>query len=350
MPPLSYNIPVIPRGNRNATMSNQIRQYPHDPRIFLMVRREWYYYNPNVPPIGSGAMGVVYQGFSCIGNQPVAIKAVRYPYYNNPQIRERAREEASLAFRHQNLIEMLGYCEYAPNYGPIYLVSNFVQGEAIDKYSKTLAESPMRIEKICFAICAVLDALDFIHAHNLVHRDVKPSNIMVENNSNVRLMDLGIAKINTGNPYSHFGFIGTPEYSAPEQIRGERVCIDKTTDIYALGITFYELLTGVNPMSCAIEADTLKKQMTEPLPSSSKIPRKLFKVILKATEKEQSKRYQTAQQFKIAIQDAIQPSPSIWVRLGEWINDKILIFIGVMVLFIFAISTVIFIFKGILWS
>lgn len=328
--PLINRMSPSSRSSHLRADTKTVLQYPHDPNIYLYVLNEWYCYNPYDNPIGAGAMGTVYRGFCCSTGRPVAIKRVIDTYANNYQIRKRAKDEAMLAFRHPNLIEMLGYCECNPDYGPIFLVSNYVQGQDIDKYVRTLENSPAREEKISLAICSVLDALDFVHAHNLVHRDIKPSNIMVENNSNVRLMDLGIAKINEGNSYSQFGFIGTPEYSAPEQITGDRDKINKTTDIYALGITFYELLTGENPMACVSEAETLTKQMQVPLPPNNRISKKLFKVILKATEKEQANRYQTAMQFKAAIKEVLIPSPSMLERIQLWISNHIIGFMGVI--------------------
>ena len=270
-----------------------VAQRPDDPNIYLYVMGEWYCYNPQEPPLGSGAMGDVYRGFRCSNGAPIAVKRVKDAYANNKMIRERARQEASLAFRHPNLVEMIGCCEYAPDSGPIFLLSNFVDGVDVDKFVKGFAGSVNRVEKICNVICSVLDALDYVHSRGVVHRDIKPSNIMIENGSNVRLMDLGIARMNGGNKFSSYGFIGTPEYSAPEQIlreqNGSSVQIDATTDIYALGITLYELLAGKNPMACQAEAETLAKQMRDPLPSSPEIPKKLMRVIWKATEKEQSK-------------------------------------------------------------
>ena len=306
-------------------------QRPNDPYIYLWVMGEWYCYNPMEPPLGSGAMGDVYRGYRCSNGAIIAIKKVKDAFANNRMIRERARQEASLAFRHPNLVEMVGYCEYAPNTGPIFILSHYVQGEDIDKYAKSFENSPQRVEKICNAICSVLDALDYVHSRGVIHRDIKPSNIMIENGSNVRLMDLGIARMNGGNKFSSYGFIGTPEYSAPEQMlreqNGANVQINATTDIYELGITFYELLAGNNPMSCPSEAETLTKQMKQQLPSSERIPHKLMQVIWKATEKEQNRRYQTALEFKHAIQNALIPDPPLWERISDWIQEHTMLVI-----------------------
>jgi len=322
-------------------------QRKNDPYIYLYVMGEWYCYNPLEPPLGSGAMGDVYRGYRCKNNAMIAVKRVKDFYANNKMIRERARLEASLAFRHPNLVEMIGCCEYAPDYGPIFILSNFVQGEDIDKYVKGFADSPNRVEKICNAICSVLDALDYVHSRGVIHRDIKPSNIMIENGSNVRLMDLGISRMNGGNKFSSFGFIGTPQYSAPEQIKREEGNssnpINATTDIYELGITFYELLTGENPMDCGSEAETLAKQISEVLPSHPSIPKKLMNVIWKATEKDQSKRFQTALEFKNAINNALLPDPPLFERISIWIQGHVAALVSIIVAIAFIIFIIILI-------
>lgn len=328
-------------------MANPVRQTvvqrKNDPYIYLYVMGEWYCYNPIEPPLGSGAMGDVYRGYRCKNGALVAIKRVKDFYANNKMIRERARLEASLAFRHPNLVEMIGLCEYAPDNGPIFILSHFVQGDDIDKYVKGFADSPNKTEKICNAVCSVLDALDYVHSRGVIHRDIKPSNIMVENGSNVRLMDLGISRMNGGNKFSQCGFIGTPQYSAPEQIKREEGNtanpINATTDIYELGITFYELLTGENPMDCESDAETLAKQINDPLPANSVIPKKLMHVIWKATEKDQAKRYQTALEFKNAINAALLPDPPLSDRIVKNIRENLIITVSIVV----AIAVIIFI-------
>ena len=303
--------------------SKTVYQRPDDPYIYLLVMGEWFCYDPTSAPLGSGAMGTVYMGYRVKDGTRMAIKRVKDAYANNPMIRERAKQEASLAFRHQNLVEMIGYCEYAPTGGPIFLVSKYVSGKNIDEYVKEFLNGSDRVEKICNAMFQVLDALEYVHSRGVIHRDIKPSNIMVEGDSNIRLMDLGIARMNDGNKFSQYGFIGTPQYSAPEQILRDKtrtVQINAATDIYALGITMYELLSGTNPFDTDTEVDTLTRQMRESLPACDAVPKRIMAVILKATEKEQSKRYQTANEFREALKDALIPPKSLFQRFKEWLG------------------------------
>lgn len=300
----------------------QVVQKAGDPRIYLNVMGQWYYYDPNSTPLGDGAMGTVYLGFSCNSNQRIAVKRVKDVYTNNKMIRERAKQEASLSFSHPNLVQMIGLCEVAPNYGPIFILSGYVAGITLDAHVKeqlNLLPQEDRIEKISNELCKVLDALQYLHSRGVVHRDVKPSNIMIENGSVVKLMDLGIARLNGGNKYSSYGFIGTPQYAAPEQILrdSDNTEINAQTDIYALGVTYYELLTGKNPFKTDVEAEMLSRQIKMKLPYDKKIPRSIFNVILKATEKVPAKRYKSASEFKFAILDALQRSKKNSIK--DWV-------------------------------
>ncbi len=319
----------------------QVVQKEGDPRIYLNVMGQWYYYDPNSTPLGDGAMGTVYLGFSCNSNQRIAIKRVKDVYANNKMIRERAKQEASLSFSHPNLVQMIGLCEVAPNYGPIFILSGYVAGITLDAHVKeqlNLLPHEDRIEKISNELCKVLDALQYLHSRGVVHRDIKPSNIMIENGSVVKLMDLGIARLNGGNKYSSYGFIGTPQYAAPEQILrdSDNTEINAQTDIYALGVTYYELLTGKNPFKTDVEAEMLSRQIKMKLPYDKKIPRSIFNVILKATEKVPAKRYKSASEFKFAILDALQRSKENSIKDWALTNWKPLLggFVIILILLI----------------
>ena len=308
----------------------QVVQREGDPRIYLNVMGRWYYYDPNSVPLGEGAMGTVYLGFSCNSNQRIAVKRVKDVYANNKMIRERAKQEASLSFSHPNLVQMIGLWEVAPDYGPLFILSGYVAGITLDAHiEEQLNYLPLedKVEKISNEICKVLDALQYLHSRGVVHRDVKPSNIMIENGSTVKLMDLGIARLNGGNKYSSFGFIGTPQYAAPEQILrdNDNSEINAQTDIYALGVTYYELLTGKNPFKTEVEAEMLSRQIKMKLPYDKNIPRCIFDVIMKATEKTPAKRYKSAIEFKFAIAEALQRSKENYVKFWVISNWKLVL-------------------------
>lgn len=167
---------------------------------------------------------------------------------------------------------------------------------------------------------------------------------MLENGSVVKLMDLGIARLSGGNKYSSYGFIGTPQYAAPEQILRDSANteINAQTDIYALGVTFYELITGKNPFRSDVEAEMLSRQIQMKLPYDKSIPRSLFNVIAKATEKVPSKRYKTAIEFKVAIMEALQKNSGNgfkdWLsRSWKWLAAVAVVLLLALVLIIFVV-------------
>lgn len=292
------------------------------PYVFLWTEGDWYCYNPSEMPLGGGSMGTVYKGYCCRTRERVAIKKVKDKYAGNRIIRERAKQECGLAFRHSHMVEMIGYCEYAPDQGPVFIISKFVAGQNIDEYFRPFPYGPEKIEKICHAIYQVLDALDYLHSKGVVHKDIKPSNIMIEDGNNVRLMDLGIAS-SVYDSKQNIGFSGTPQYSAPEQIlyRGHigDADISPATDIYALAITLYELIIGTNPYDYESVQESIKHQIEDPLPIDVRVPPTLMKVLLKATSKRPSERYQTAMDFKKALQESLRPKQSFFNRiLKQW--------------------------------
>lgn len=290
-------------------------------RIYLHIGKDWYEYDETSAPIGAGAMGIVYLGKNSRSGQRVAIKMVREEYANNPEIRNRAKTEASLMFMHRNLIEMLGYCELIPNRGSMWIVSKYVQGITIDKF---LQNQHYPSERIVRMFLSVLDALTYLHGKAICHLDIKPSNIIVEGGNNIRVLDLGIANTSKGlgqlegsSQISH-GYMGTPNYAAPEQF--SRNCeLTAATDIYEAGVTLYELLTGENPFAAETLQETVAKHTTVILPPNDNVSKPLLEVLRKATNQRQSFRYQSADEFRQNLLQAISkpPSPntSVWVKM-----------------------------------
>ena len=169
--------------------------------------------------------------------------------------------------------------------------------------------------------------------------DIKPSNIMIENGSNIRLMDLGIAYAADVANLTSPGLIGTPKYAAPEQYvePGQHsLPIDGTTDIYELGVTLYELLTGFNPFESSSREETLRRQRTEILPFVQGVPESVVSVLRKATAKLQPERFRTALEFKQALQQALQKPEK---TAGGW---KLPILIGIITGIILVIALMFF--------
>lgn len=301
-----------------------IRFFDDDPNVYISVYNRgwrWYYYNPDIPPLGEGAMGKVFLGYDYDTNQRVAIKQLFDKYANVRSVRDRSRLEASLTYSHPNLVEMLGSCMYEDEegYWHVWVLSNYVDGETIDKYVKHLGDDLNKVNIVTGLIGNVLTALDYLHSKGVIHRDVKPSNIMVDRNGKVKLMDLGVARVTSANSYTSNGFVGTPLYASPEQIMRDKMQVQATpaSDIYSLGMTLYVLLNGDHPFDAPTEAQILINQVTRKLPmakSLEKKHKKLMNVIWKATDKDPYSRYQSALDFKYAMEKALEPDPIPWWR------------------------------------
>ena len=216
------------------------------------------------------------------------------------------------------MVEMLGKCKYQDEEGDwhVWVISNFVDGITIDKHIKKLEDAGSHtdlVPQISGYICDILEALDYLHSRGIVHRDIKPSNIMIESGNTPKLMDLGIARVTGSNTYTSMGFVGTPLYASPEQILRDKIQEQATpaSDIYSLGMTLYVLINGSNPFNASTEAKILTNQVTKKLPVSDRLKnyKKLMNVIWKATEKDKENRYQTALEFRQAIQEALKEKP-----------------------------------------
>jgi len=217
-----------------------------------------------VGKLGAGAMAVVYKARQLSLNRMVAIKILPKRFSENPEYVERFYKEGQAAGRlnHPNIVQAIDVGEAG---GYHYFVMEYVEGKTI---ADDLAEGNVFEEAEALdIIIQVANALAHAHACSLIHRDVKPKNIMISTNGTVKLADMGLARETTdieaaqseaGKAY------GTPYYIAPEQIRG-KIDIDGRADIYGLGATLYHMLTGRVPFMAEDSADVMRKHLREKL-------------------------------------------------------------------------------------
>jgi serine/threonine protein kinase/tetratricopeptide (TPR) repeat protein len=279
-----------------------------------------------ISQVGKGGMATVYKAFQPSLDRYVALK-VMPPFYAQEDetfIKRFKREAQSIAkLRHPNILLVIDFGEHD---GLIYIVMEFVDaGTLKDRLGK-----PMPLDQAVKIFDQVASALDYAHMQGLVHRDVKPSNILLPKPDWPLLTDFGLAKIVGGSHLTITGTIaGTPAYMSPEQGQGESV--DARSDIYSLGIVLYEMMTGCVPYEAETPMAVVVKHIIEPLPlpttKNSDLPESIERVILKALAKNPDDRYQRATTFAQAFKDAVSnsitmPSEKPTVRGGAQLDAQ----------------------------
>ena len=260
---------------------------------------------PILEPIGQGGMGAVYKSFQANMNRPVAIKTLPRQLAEDPNFAGRFRQEAVLlaSLQHPHILPVFDFGECD---GYAYLVMPFIKSGTL---RDLLAGGPLPLQKIREFITQIGGALDYAHSHGLVHRDVKPSNVLMDKSGNCLLMDFGLAKMfeSSHDFTTTGGILGTPAYMSPEQGRGE--VADRRSDVYALGVMLFEMATGRLPYNAESAIALIYQHIHDPLPmprlANPRIPAAVEKVILKALAKDPASRYPTAGDLVRALQQAI---------------------------------------------
>lgn len=246
--------------------------------------------------LGRGGMGVVYQARQKNLDRTVALKMVLASHLaSEHQLRRfEAEGRAAACLRHANIVRLLdsGQVEGQP-----YLAMDYIAGENL---ARRLQRGPLEMDAAVRLVCDVARAVDYLHKQGIVHRDVKPSNILLDEEGQPYLTDFGLAKLLAADSHLTGTGVaaGTPSYMAPEQAAGQPADVSPLCDVYSLGAVLYELLAGRPPFQAASAIDVLiqvlESEPVSPRRLNPAIPRSLATICLKCLEKQPAARYASA--------------------------------------------------------
>jgi eukaryotic-like serine/threonine-protein kinase len=258
--------------------------------------------------LGQGGMGAVYKAHDRELDRVVAVKFIRPELAKNPEVLRRFKQELILARQvtHKNVIRIfdLGQAD-----GFKFITMDFVEGQ--DLRALLLEKGKLAPEQAARVMLQICRALEAAHVEGVIHRDLKPQNIMLDGSGRVYVMDFGIARSAYLPGMTQTGaLIGTPEYMSPEQGRGEK--LTERSDIFSLGIIFYELLTGKSPYYSDTPLATLWKRMQEkatpPVVVDPTLPQALSGIVVKALEIEPENRFASAREMAEQLEIWLGPS------------------------------------------
>src|SRR5450432_1280115 len=251
--------------------------------------------------LGIGGMGAVYKAKDREVDRLVAVKVIRAEFAGDAAMLNRFKQELVLARKvtHKNVIRIF---DLGRDSGLRFITMEYIEGQDLRSLVKTQGRpTPESSVEIIQQVCLALEAA---HAESVVHRDLKPQNIMIDKQSRIYVMDFGIARSVGGEGLTMTGaLVGTPEYMSPEQVKGDD--IDGRSDLFSLGIIFYELLTGKMPYRGeTVQRAMYKRTVERPIPASSEeatVPPFLSEVVSKCLEIDPEKRYQSARDLSAAL-------------------------------------------------
>jgi serine/threonine-protein kinase len=258
--------------------------------------------------LGAGGMADVYLAEDQELGRRVAIKILNGRHANDDQFIERFRREAknAAALNHPNIVSIYDRSEAEDTY---YIAMEFLDGRTLKELVVSRGAAPINVA-IEYAR-QILSALRFAHRHGIVHRDIKPHNVLVDAEGRVKVTDFGIARAGTSQMTETGSIVGTAQYLSPEQARGGEV--DPRSDLYSLGVVLYELLTGKTPFDGETPVEIAMKHLSNaPKPPSKLRPDvtpELDKVVLRALAKNPDDRYQSADEMEADLERVARGAP-----------------------------------------
>jgi tetratricopeptide (TPR) repeat protein len=273
--------------------------------------------------LGRGGMATVFKAYHANLDRYVAIKVLHPAFIEDPNFLARFQREARVVAKleHPNIIPVYDFAEHD---GKTYLVMKFVEGETL---KARLMKKPLTPEEGVHIIETVGEALSFAHKQGILHRDVKPSNVMIGEDGQIFLADFGLARIASAgeSTLSSDMMIGTPQYISPEQALGARD-LDAGTDIYSFGVLIYELVVGQVPFSSDTPFSIIHDHIYTPLPLpravNPNVPEVIERLLLKALAKEREDRFETVEQMVQAFKTSIRGEklPEKWVDPDTYVG------------------------------
>lgn len=268
--------------------------------------------------LGGGGMSIVYLAEDTILKRKVAIKAISIPQNEKDETMKRFYREVNSATQmiHENIVEVYDVEEDDDNF---YLIMEYIDGPTLSEYIDS--HGPLNIETAIDFIKQILNGVKQAHNQRIIHRDIKPQNVLINKDKILKIFDFGIAKALSETSMTQTNHVlGTVQYLSPEQAKGEKT--NETTDIYSIGVVLYEMLVGEPPFSGETAVSIAIKHIQETVPNITDthpdIPQSLSNVVLKATEKNPKDRYQTIEEMYNDLSSALVTS-----RLNEEKHTRI---------------------------
>jgi serine/threonine protein kinase/beta-lactam-binding protein with PASTA domain len=257
--------------------------------------------------VGGGGMAIVYKAHDSLLNRKVAVKILRQQYTNDEDFIRRFRREAQAAasLSHPNVVSIYDVGQEEDVY---YIVMEYIEGTTLN--DKIKEQAPLQIEEAVNITSQICDALDHAHQNQIIHRDIKPHNILIGKNGRIKVTDFGIARATASTDITQTGAVlGSVHYFSPEHAKG--VTQGAKSDIYSLGIVLYQMLTGKlpfigeSPISVALKH--LQEKVEEPRKVNPLIPQSVENIILKAIRKSPEERYSSAKQMLQDLDTCLLP-------------------------------------------
>ena len=259
--------------------------------------------------LGKGAMGLVYKGVDPAINRPVALKTIRLDFVTDPEemqeLKERLHREAQAAGKlsHPNIVTIY---DVGSEGSLQFIAMEYLEGQTLEDLIKRKTKFNYRI--IAQIITQICGALDYAHDQGIVHRDIKPANIMVLSDYRVKVMDYGIARIDSNSMTKTGIAMGTPNYISPEQLKG--MPTDRRADLFSLGVVMYEMLLGRRPFKgeniTSLIYAIMNHEPEKPSQVNPQVPLLFDHIIGRALQKEPGGRYQRASEVATDLRDFVE--------------------------------------------